>query len=134
MPAIFSVLAVPQAKKTQTNKRGKKEKKRTPPKNTTHRGGLQSSHPINWIQRNSTKGKTKRTHLVTIYKQQNKSYLHKQGKHWLKMAVIHKQATKKSLYQYAILTPVAVDWMLCLDLQHPPRKNAYNMFSDWQRW
>lgn len=56
-----------------------------------------------------TPQKTQQKHLVTIYKQQNKRYLQKQGKHWLKMAVIHGQATNKSLYQYAILTPVAVE-------------------------
>lgn len=56
-----------------------------------------------------TPQKTPQKHLVTIYKQQKKRYLQKQGKQWLKMAVIHGQATKKSLYQYAILTPVAAE-------------------------
>lgn len=81
-------------------------------KENTQHTGQRRGRDCKFTPQTRSKGtpqKTQQKHLVTIYKQQNKRYLQKQGKHWLKMAVIHGQATNKSLYQYAILTPVAVE-------------------------
>lgn len=63
-------------------------------KHTTHGAGKGTG--LQFTPQTRSKGtppKNQQKHLVTIYKERKKRYLEKQGKRWLKMAVIHGQVT-----------------------------------------
>lgn len=90
----------------QPNKTTKEQKGK---KNTTRRGREGTANSPHKPDPKEHPKKPPRNIWSLFTDSERKGTYKKQGKQWLKMAVIHRQATKKSLYPYAILTPVAAE-------------------------